>query len=547
MTIRKRAAAITAVVAVLFSVSLVGSSPLATVDAELLRNGSFEDGFTYQEGCGMVGEGWQCFTNGGTAAYGFYDEMWGPVVWDGEHSQLIEINTHQIGGDPDRYSGLYQTVDVLPGSTYNLSLRGMLRADDDDPDPWRYRVQVGFDHSGGTNWAGVTDWIELPWDDIHPRTSPGSFDEYSTTVLAQGSRLTVYVRVWMKWGTWYRELDVNIDGISLYGPMAAHHVWEDPCEAPPDGPPEHHPMPYPPAPEMTLTCDGPNLLANGDFESGFLHGVGGGWGSFNNGGAASYGFYDDMWAPVVAGGEHSQLIEINTYGLAAADPDRYAGIQQTVCGLWPGATYEFSLAGMIRQGVHGWDGDPFRYRVEWGYSSSGSADWTGVGNWEELPWDTIYPRAWPGDMESFAVRFEAPSNCVTLYLRAWKKWGRSFEELDVNLDQISLLTCVPEMVSPPVIPCPHEHSCLPEDPCMWEGPCLPEDPWSGDDPWAPEPLPAPEPPGDLQCSVHSVRRGDYLGAIAAAYGTTVNIIIADNALTNPNVIYVGQELLICGP
>jgi len=534
MTVRNKAATLAALVAVLLSVSLVTSSPLATIDAELLRNGSFEGGFAYQEGCGMVGQGWQCFTNGGAAAYGFYDEMWGPVVWDGEHSQLIEINTHQTGGETDRYSGIYQTVDVFPGSTYDLTLRGMLRADDEDPDPWRYRVQVGFDHSGGNDWKAVTDWVELPWDDYYPRTGPGSFDGYATTVLAQGSRLTVYVRVWMKWGTWYRELDVNIDGISLHGPMAVHAVWEDPCETPVPGSPEHHPLPYPPAPEVTLTCDGPNLLANGNFESGFLHGVGNGWGSFKNGGAASYGFYDDMWAPVVAGGEHSQLIEINTYGLAASDPDRYAGIHQTVCGLWPGATYQLSLSGMIRQGVLGWDGDPFRYRVEWGYTIDGSPDWTAVSNWEELPWNTIHPRAWPGDMDSHSVQFEAPSGCVTLFLRAWKKWGNPYEELDVNLDEVRLLTCVPGLMYPPMMPCPPEN------------PCLPEHPWPTQDPAPPEPPPLPEPP-QPECMVHVVQRGDYLASIAAAYGITVNIIVADNVLTNPNVIYVGQGLLICGP
>ena len=39
------------------------------------------------------------------------------------------------------------------------------RADDKDTsDPWRYRVYVGFDPTGGVNWQAVSDWRELPWD-----------------------------------------------------------------------------------------------------------------------------------------------------------------------------------------------------------------------------------------------------------------------------------------------------------------------------------------------------------------------------------------------
>ena len=55
----------------------------------------------------------------------------------------------------------------------------------------------------------------------------------------------------------------------------------------------------PPAGE---TCGGANLLANGNFESGFSNGVGKGWASFTNGGAAAYGFYDEQWKRVIKDG-----------------------------------------------------------------------------------------------------------------------------------------------------------------------------------------------------------------------------------------------------
>lgn len=46
--------------------------------------------------------------------------------------------------------------------------------------------------------------------------------------------------------------------------------------------------------------------------------------------------------------------------------------------------------------------------------------------------------------------------------------------------------------------------------------------------------------------VHVVRRGETLGSIAARYGTSVNTIVRANGISNPNMIYAGQRLLIPG-
>ena len=43
---------------------------------------------------------------------------------------------------------------------------------------------------------------------------------------------------------------------------------------------------------------------------------------------------------------------------------------------------------------------------------------------------------------------------------------------------------------------------------------------------------------------HEVQRGETLAAIAAQYGVTVADIVQANGITNPNVISVGQELVI---
>ncbi len=209
--------------AVVAGLVLAPGVDLAAPDTERLANGDFEEGFRATP-VGEVGDGWDWFHNGGAADYGFYRDTWAPVVYDGENSQLVEINTYGVGGqDADRYAGIYQTVAVEPGETYQLRVHGMLRALESDPDRvgYNYRVQYGIDYQGGTDWRLVDDWLEIPWDTVHPRLSPGPMESFSTPVAATSKRLTVFLRVWKKWGTAERELDVNLDSISLRGALPA--------------------------------------------------------------------------------------------------------------------------------------------------------------------------------------------------------------------------------------------------------------------------------------------------------------------------------------
>ena len=185
---------------------------------------------------------------------------------------------------------------------------------------------------------------------------------------------------------------------------------------------------------------------------GFTGGVGNHWTSYNNGGAATYGFYDEMWPRVITDGSHGQLIEINTWGRAASDPNRFAGISQVVHGLKPGAIYEFALTGLMREESAHPNEDAFRYRVQWGYApADADPSQADITNWVELPWDEIYLRTDPGPMLNYSTRIQAPSNNVIIGMRAWKKWGTPQRELDVNFDAIRLSGC-PGSVRPPVWP-----------------------------------------------------------------------------------------------
>jgi LysM repeat protein len=241
------------------------------------------------------------------------------------------------------------------------------------------------------------------------------------------------------------------------------------CAAPAPKPkPKPMPVPQPkppagkpPAGGFVLKCDAAGqckviqpvkcvdrpFVQNGGFELGFHRvangDVGNKWGAFQNGGEATYGFYDETWAPVVAQGNHSQLIEIASFCKTTlcrngSDPDRYAGIFQTVHGLVPGAKYRLSMKGMMRALAEDEDRLNDAYRVQWGFTPNGSTNWQHVSNWVTLPWDEVYPREEPGDMEGYSTTFIAPSGKITIFIRAWKKWGTINKELDVNLDAIRL-------------------------------------------------------------------------------------------------------------
>jgi hypothetical protein len=188
----------------------------------LLVNGDFENGFTYQTACGgHVGTGWDCFTNDGQTVYGFYDEQWPPVVFKGKHGQLIELNTKNLGvADGDRFAGIYQTVTVEPGAAYVFAMRGMVRTTDNgsgNRDPYRFRVQFGWSFGPTPDWARVQRWVDVGWNTYYDRLKPGRFSGFTAKVLAQEEQMTVYVRIWKKWGDVGEELDVNFDNLSLVG------------------------------------------------------------------------------------------------------------------------------------------------------------------------------------------------------------------------------------------------------------------------------------------------------------------------------------------
>jgi hypothetical protein len=172
-----------------------------------LTNGGFEEGF----GGDGVAVGWDKFSNG-NAAFGWHDDTWELVVWEGEHSQLLSLIDPSLN---DRYVGIYQTVNVVPGHAYELALHGLVRANT-PPEQYGHRLYWSVDYDGGADWQAVEQWEELPWDE-QPRVAKAfTIHDYSTVITPTGQSLTLFVRGHSKWQR-YSEANFNLDGLSLRG------------------------------------------------------------------------------------------------------------------------------------------------------------------------------------------------------------------------------------------------------------------------------------------------------------------------------------------
>ena len=187
---------------------------------DLIVNGNFDEGF---QDFG-VGYGWGAFSNG-QAVVGWSTDTWDKVVPTGQTSaQMIEIKDAQ---EINRYAGIYQTITVVPGAQYKLTLKGLIRSTEGDiaVSDYGYRLQVGVDQNGGTAWELVPDkdWRELTWDEqalFDPDGGLYRFDTHESTITAQGKQLTLFIRGWKKWINNGSGI-FDIQEVSLVGPAPA--------------------------------------------------------------------------------------------------------------------------------------------------------------------------------------------------------------------------------------------------------------------------------------------------------------------------------------
>ncbi len=406
--------------AVLLGLALLGvflysaHSQLPSEHTNLLFNGDFEVGFVPDPTCGLVGQGWRCFKGDGATTFVAQPETWEPAVRSGRYAQLLGVVTQVPGAPPNRVFGLYQRVRVVPGATYTLLLWGLIRADDTDPDPWRYRVEWGIDPQGGTDWRRVTEWHEVPWNRYDPKLAPGPYQEYRVSLTPSGPRLTLFVRLRVKWGTWPREVILNLDDLALVGPRPSRARVQAPATPAPPAPAASPPRPTPlVAAAGSAACTGPNALRNGDFEEGFAPaGVALGWYAFQTGGPASFGFWDA--GPLTGRPEdaHGQTVAINTMGLPQSETTLTAGITQTVRGLAPGRTYALCVRGLLSGTAPVTDTTQAPV-AEWGVVAQADASWETVTNWNALPWQAMAE----GAVMTYTATFTPGAPAVTLAFR----------------------------------------------------------------------------------------------------------------------------------
>jgi hypothetical protein len=184
---------------------------------DLVKNGSFEDGF----GEDGVAVGWAAFDNK-DAVYAWVDDLQPMHVSHGSHAQLMRT----MGpGQPDRYVGIYQTVDVVPGEVYTLTMHGLIRSSTagDSKTPYGHRMQYAIDDQGGTNWHQMfqdwDNWIDPGWNDVLLDDKEVTMNAYVIQITPPNDKLTLFIRGWTKWPIITSEAKFYIDGVFLEGPV----------------------------------------------------------------------------------------------------------------------------------------------------------------------------------------------------------------------------------------------------------------------------------------------------------------------------------------
>jgi hypothetical protein len=61
-----------------------------------------------------------------------------------------------------------------------------------------------------------------------------------------------------------------------------------------------------------------------------------------------------------------------------------------------------------------------------------------VTNWQVLPWSHADYRETPGAFNSHQTIITVPSDTITLYFGAWKKWAIGAREFLVNYDNLRI-------------------------------------------------------------------------------------------------------------
>jgi hypothetical protein len=182
-----------------------------------------------------------------------------------------------------------------------------------------------------------------------------------------------------------------------------------------------------------------DLVENGDFEEGFNdQGIALQWQSFKNDSVIA-AFSAEQPGPYVKSGDSAQRISL----AEATQPDRYAGIYQTVKVI-PNQRYGLELNGQIRTGFGDIEHSSYGYRMQYAIDPSGGTDWRDIPaeDWVELPWDEQLLNTPNVEFLKYTTVITPTSDELTIFVRAWNKWPDP-GLAEYTLDSIGLVGPVP--------------------------------------------------------------------------------------------------------
>lgn len=188
----------------------VPAFPLFFAPQEQLVNGSFEEGFDDHG----VAHGWYAFDHGGGAGYAWSAESALALLRDGKSGQAVHLVTPADGRSG---AGVFQTLSLIPGETYRLSLHAgiVLDAAHADDGGEGFQLQWGIDPTGKADRRAVPEWMDIPMGRPTPRSSPDPLRPYITTFTAPAGDITLFFRIWDRWGIPGRSAAFILDAVSV--------------------------------------------------------------------------------------------------------------------------------------------------------------------------------------------------------------------------------------------------------------------------------------------------------------------------------------------
>ena len=191
----------------------------------VIRNGSFEDGFQEQG----VALQWSAYDNGGAVYAWVADDS----IWHVSHGSSAQLMRIMGPTQPDRFVGIYQTVDVVAGEVYTLAVHGVVRSStaNNDSIPYGHRVQWAIDYEGKADWPAMNadwgQWTDPGWNDVRLDEDKPVMNVYVKEITPTTDKLTVYIRGWTKWPIMNSEAKYYVDGVFLKGPVPGEEVVEE--------------------------------------------------------------------------------------------------------------------------------------------------------------------------------------------------------------------------------------------------------------------------------------------------------------------------------